>query len=120
MSQGLVRICPQGFYRPNYADFDAEVAQKCVACNPGITTSGAGAKSAGECNRVLAGYGVESIPPVSAAEGIPALPVNDTTGLPAASVCELGFYSAGGYCVACPSGTVTKTRGAKAIEECGE
>lgn len=38
MSQGLVRWCPQGFYRENYTNFDAAVSQICLACKPGITT----------------------------------------------------------------------------------
>lgn len=120
MSQGLVRQCPQGFYRANYEFYDAAVAQICVACNPGITTNGAGAKSAGECNKVLPGYGIDSISGTSGANALPTLPVNDTTGLPAATVCELGYYSQGGYCLACPEGTVTRVRGAKSVEECGE
>ena len=119
VSQGLVRVCPQGFYRESYVDFDAAVAQKCVACNPGITTAGAGAKLAAECNVVLPGYGIDNILNVTSPSNIPALPQN-SSGLPTASVCAIGFYSAGGYCAQCPAGTVTRVEGAKAIEECGE
>ena len=38
MSQGLVRWCPQGFYRENYTSYDAPAGQICLACKPGITT----------------------------------------------------------------------------------
>jgi hypothetical protein len=120
VSQGLVRLCPQGFYRANYAAFDAAIAQICVSCSSGITTTGAGAKSAAECSRVVPGHGVNSISEVSGSQLLPVLPMNETSGLPAASLCELGYYSVGGFCAACPSGTVTRVRGAKSIEECGE
>lgn len=122
MSQGLVRICPQGFFRANYEAFDAAVAQKCLPCNPGITTDGPGAKSAAECRRVLPGYGIINIPALNSTADIPALPSTDnsTTGLPNATLCALAKYSAGGYCAACPSGTVTRVEGAQSVEECGE
>jgi hypothetical protein len=35
MSQGLVRICPQGFYRENHVDMDDPVGVECQPCNPG-------------------------------------------------------------------------------------
>jgi hypothetical protein len=121
VSQGLVRICPQGFYREKYLAFNDPAAQVCLACNPGITTAGAGAKSPAECNRVLPGHGISNVFNVSNnPQNIPALPQNETTGLPAATVCPLAFYSANGYCAQCPSGTVTLVLGAKSVEECGE
>lgn len=120
VSQGLVRICPQGFYRENYLSFNDPMAQVCVACNVGITTEGAGAKSSKECNRVLPGYGISNVFNVSNnPQNIPALPQNET-GLPNATVCPLAFYSANGYCAQCPTGTVTRVMGAKSVEECGE
>ena len=121
VSQGLVRTCPQGFYRENYESYDAAVAQKCVACNRGITTAGAGAKLASECNKVVAGYGIQNLPAINGSvQGIPVLQQNATNGLPNATVCDLGYYSTGGFCAQCPSGTVTRVLGAKSIEECGE
>lgn len=122
MSQGLVRICPQGFYRETYREFTDPLAQVCVACNPGITTNGAGATSPANCSRVLPGYGIGNVQNVTATDqsNIPGLTVNETTGLPTASVCGLGYYSAGGYCAACPQGTVTRANGSQTIEACGE
>lgn len=119
VSQGLVRWCPQGFYRADYVAFDALVAQQCLACEPGITTAGAGARSAAECNRVLPGHGISTLTNISSALQIPALPASDS-GLPAATVCPIGYYSGGGYCVECPSQVVTTNPGANAVEECGE
>ena len=120
MSQGLVRICPQGFYRENYVDFDAAVGTLCLPCRPGITTAGAGKGLASDCSVVLPGYGIATVSNVTSAADIPALPQNSTDGLPAASLCDIGFYSLNGYCAACPSGTVTTVKGAKSVEECGE
>jgi hypothetical protein len=119
MSQGLVRICPQGFYRENWVDFDAANGTLCQPCRPGITTDGAGAGLASLCNRVLPGYGIDTITNVTGPSSIPALPQR-ADGLPNATVCDIGFYSLNGYCAECPSGTVTTVKGAKAIEECGE
>ena len=119
VSQGLVRICPQGFYRENYVQFDAAVGTICLPCNPGVTTNGAGAKLAAECNKVLPGYGIDEVFNVTGPQSIPVLPQN-ASGLPAATVCDIGFYSAGGYCAECPAGTVTRVKGAKSIEECSE
>jgi hypothetical protein len=121
VSQGLVRICPQGFYRENWVDFDAAVGTLCLPCRPGITTDGAGAGLASLCNRVLPGYGLSQIDEVASPEAVPALPSSNTTGgLPEATVCDIGSYSIGGYCAACPDYTVTRVKGAKSIEECSE
>jgi len=120
MSQGLVRMCPQGFYRENYLAVDAPLAQICVACNPGITTNGAGAGLASLCDRVLPGYGVAPVYNVTGPQSIPALPQNATGGLPNATLCGVGFYSSGGYCAQCPGGSVTTRLGAQSIEECSK
>jgi hypothetical protein len=87
-------------------------------CNP---FQGAGARLAAECNLVLAGHGIQALTlaQVPNPSALPALPV-DASGLPAAAVCGIGYYSAGGYCVQCPSGAVTLSLGAKSIEECGK
>jgi hypothetical protein len=70
---------------------------------------------------VLPGYGIATVPPVSSAADVPALSaLTNGTGLPNATLCGLGSYSLGGWCVQCPSGTVTTARGALTIEECGE
>jgi hypothetical protein len=104
MSQGLVRICPQGFFRQNWVDFDDAVGTLCLPCRPGITTAGAGKGLPSDCNVVLPGYGVGD--PVSDYEGpapadIPDLPAADNQqGLPAGSLCDIGFYSKEGKCVA--------------------
>lgn len=119
LSQGLVRWCPQGFYRENYVPFDSDVAQICLACKPGVTTPGAGAKLASDCSVVLPGYGIQSLTNVSTPADIPALPYS-SSGLPEAHVCGIGYYSAGGYCVLCPWGAVTANYGSKAIEQCSE
>jgi hypothetical protein len=119
MSQGLVRVCPQGFWRSTYEDFDAAAAQVCTACNPGITTPGAGSTAAANCSIVIVGYGINNVTSATAAAGIPALPQN-ASGLPTATLCEVAYYSAAGYCVQCPAGTVTLNRGSKTVEECGE
>lgn len=119
VSQGLVRWCAQGFYRESYVNYEAAVAQICLACQPGITTPGAGAKLAADCNRVLPGHGIQTLTNVTGPQDIPALPVSGG-GLPTAGVCSIGFYSSGGFCVQCPAGSITRNLGAKAIEECGE
>lgn len=122
MSQGLVRVCPQGFFRENYVDFDAAVGTVCKACNPGVTTAGAGSGLRTDCNVVLPGYGVNQVENVTSAADIPALPSSNSTdsGLPSATLCEIGYYSLKGYCARCPRATVTTVKGAKAVEECGE
>lgn len=120
-SQGLIRACPQGFYRERYVDFDAPAGTICLPCNPGITTEGAGAGFEYLCNKVIPGHGIGSVYNVTGGSAsVPALPVSDTSGLPNATLCEMGFYSLGGWCVQCPSGTVTREMGAKSVEECGE
>jgi hypothetical protein len=68
---------------------------------------------------VLPGHGIQTLAALSASETLPNLPVSNE-GLPAAAVCAIGYYSAGGFCVQCPSGAVTASAGAKSIEECGE
>jgi hypothetical protein len=123
MSQGLVRVCPQGFWRSTYEDFDAAPAQVCTACKPGITTAGAGSTSAANCSIVVAGYGINNITTYNTPSTIPAstLPVVDPdTGLSAATLCGLGYYALNGNCVVCPYNTVTTAQGAKSIEECGK
>jgi hypothetical protein len=120
MSQGLVRICVQGLYRESFLSYDSAAAQFCLPCNPGITTAGAGAGSASLCNRVLPGYGIAPVFNFTDAASLPALPQTGADGLPNATMCGLGFYSAAGYCVQCPGGTVTTRLGAQAVEECGE
>jgi hypothetical protein len=80
---------------------------------------GAGSKYASDCFRVLPGYGIQTLNNVSSVDQVPALPA-DAGGLPEASLCGIGFYSAGGYCLRCPYGAVTMNLGAKAVEECGE
>jgi hypothetical protein len=116
-----VRWCPQGFYRANYTAYDAAESQVCLPCQAGITTEGAGARLASHCNRVLPGYGIQTLTsPISSAAQLPALPVDASSGLPPASMCGIGTYSLGGYCVPCPAGTVTRQLGATAVEECGE
>jgi hypothetical protein len=119
MSQGLVRICPQGFYREQWLEFDNANGTLCLPCRPGITTDGAGAGLSSLCNKVVPGYGIQQLP-----DGVTTTPnltaAITTGGLPTASLCELGYYSLNGYCVSCPSGTVTTAKGAKSIEECSE
>jgi hypothetical protein len=121
MSQGLVRICPQGFFRENWVDFDAAVGTLCLPCNPGITTDGAGKGLRSDCNVVLAGYGVSTYDNVSDPSTVtPPTPTENGGGLPNATMCDIGYYSLKGQCVSCPSATVTTVKGAKSIEECGE
>jgi hypothetical protein len=124
MSQGLVRICPQGFYRETYRTFDDALAQVCVACNPGITTAGAGSVSPLNCSVVLLGYGINNTGPATGPGGVTPTPLGPTPpgGLPAATVCAIGYYSSQtvGSCIACPSNTTTRSNGSKTIEECGE
>jgi hypothetical protein len=122
MSQGLVRVCPQGFFREEYVEFDAAVGTVCKPCNPGVTTAGAGAGLRTDCKVVLPGYGILPVENVTSASDIPALPATNTTanGLPTAALCELGYYSLNGYCARCPKQTVTVVKGAKSVEECGE
>jgi len=120
VSQGLVRWCPQGFYRENYTNFDAAVSQICLPCQPGITTQGAGATLASDCNRVLPGHGIQTLTNISSPDQVPALPTGGSGGLPAAPICSVGYYGLGGYCVQCPAGAPTKNQGAETIEECGE
>jgi hypothetical protein len=122
VSQGLVRICPQGFYRANYTAFSAPASQICLPCNPGITTDGPGAGNASLCNRVIPGYGLSQVLlSVAGTVTIPALPTPTLAGgLPNATLCAIGFYSSGGYCAQCPSASVTQSMGAKTVEECGE
>ena len=121
MSQGLVRICPQGFYRENWVDFDDAIGTLCLACNPGITTDGAGKGLRSDCNVVLAGYGVSTYDNVTDPSTVtPPTPTENGGGLPNATMCDIGYYSLKGQCVSCPSATVTTVKGAKSIEECGE
>jgi hypothetical protein len=122
MSQGLVRVCPQGFFRENYVDFDAAIGTVCKACNPGVTTAGAGSGLRTDCNVVLPGYGINKVENVTSAADIPNLPASNSTdnGLPNATLCDIGYYSLNGYCARCPKATVTTVKGAKSIEECGE
>ena len=115
-----MRICPQGFSRENWVDFDAAIGTLCLPCRPGITTNGAGAGLASLCNVVLPGYGIDVVTNVTGPDSIPPLPTNRTDGLPNATICDIGFYSLGGYCAECPAGTVTRVKGAKSIEECSE
>jgi len=119
ISQGLVRWCPQGFYRENYTNFDAAVSQICLPCQPGITTEGSGAQLASDCNRVLPGYGIQTLTNISSPSQVPTLP-SSSNGLPAATMCDIGYYSLGGYCVQCEGGALTRNQGAKVAEECGE
>jgi hypothetical protein len=121
MSQGLVRLCPQGYFREQYLDFDAPLAQTCTPCQQGINTNGPGATSAQQCNTVLPGYGLANLQANrTGAASLPVLPSSSPSGLPAASMCPLGYYSDGGYCMGCPGGSVTTRPGAEAVEECGE
>lgn len=120
-SQGLIRSCPQGFYRERFVDFDAPVGTLCLPCNASITTDGAGAGFEYLCNRVLQGYGIGNIYNLTGADSsVPALPLSNTSGLPSATLCGFGFYSLGGWCAQCPSSTVTRAMGATSVEECGE
>lgn len=122
MSQGLVRICPQGFYRQNWVNFDAANGTLCLPCRPGITTAGAGKGLPSDCNIVVDGYGVQTVSNFNgtAPAQLPAIQAESDGGYPSATLCQLGFYSKNGFCVACPHKTVTTSRGAKSIEECGE
>ena len=121
MSQGLVRSCPQGFYRENYVPFDAAVGTLCLPCRPGITTAGAGAGFASLCNRVVPGHGIAAINNVTGPLSIPVMPTDlSNGGLPEAPVCDIGYYSLMGYCAECPGSTVTRAKGAESIEECSE
>jgi hypothetical protein len=121
MSQGLVRLCPQGFYREHYVPFDAANGTVCTPCRPGITTEGAGAGSPTLCSRVIPGHGIAAVNNVTGPQNIPALPSNlNSGGLPQAYVCDFGYYSLSGYCAQCPSATATRARGAETIEECSE
>jgi hypothetical protein len=121
MSQGLVRWCPQGFFRENWVMYNAHVAQVCVACRPGITTPGPGAGLAADCSRVLLGHGLAPVPLGAAGQAvIPATPQADAQGLPAASLCALGFYSTSNYCAQCPAAAATRSLGAQSVEACSE
>lgn len=121
MSHGLVRVCAQGFYREFFLDFDHPNATLCLPCNPGITTDGPGAGSPALCNKVLPGHGISTVDDLSQGAPLPALPPGaEEQGLPPASLCELGFYSTDGFCVRCPSETVTRAKGSTGIEACGE
>jgi hypothetical protein len=121
MSQGLVRLCPQGFWREFYVPFDAANGTTCTPCRPGITTDGAGSPQSSLCNKVVPGWGLAAVNNVTGAQDIPALPTNITNGgLPQAYLCDFGYYSLNGYCAQCPSATMTRARGAKSIEECSE
>jgi hypothetical protein len=85
-----------------------------------VLLQGSGSKLASDCNVVLSGYGIQTFHNISSASQAPPLPTNLTGGLPEASLCGIGFYSAGGYCLSCPYNTVTRDFGAKSVEECGE
>jgi hypothetical protein len=92
-----------------------------LTCLPDLMPmQGAGSKYASDCIRVLPGYGIQTLNNVSSADQVPALPASATGGLPEASLCGIGFYSAGGYCLSCPYGAVSRNPGARAVEECGE
>jgi hypothetical protein len=121
MSQGLVRICPQGFYRPDWVNFDDQAGTLCQPCRVGITTNGAGKGLASDCNVVLEGYGVAEVDGFNGTlpADIPAITA-DEGGFPNATLCNLGFYSKAGQCIGCPYNTVTLSKGAKSIEECGK
>jgi hypothetical protein len=115
----LLHCCPShSAHTPRPQTFDAPVAQLCLPCKPGITTAGAGAKLAAECNQVLPGYGISEVRNVTGPQSIPALPQNTTTGLPEASLCRVGFYGSGGFCAECPGRTATRETGAKTVESC--
>lgn len=119
MSQGLVRWCPQGFFREGFVNMDAANSTSCRPCNPGITTAGAGSVNASACATVLPGYGLSNIANVNGVASIPALPqVNAATGLPLADICPIGFYSLGGFCAQCPGNTTTLSKGARTVDEC--
>jgi hypothetical protein len=120
MSQGLVRICPQGFWREEFLDFDHPNATICQPCNPGVTTDGAGAGSRSLCNRVLPGHGISTVFNVSGTQSAPLYPSAGADGLPTATVCNIGFYSFNGFCARCPYDTVTLAKGATAVEACGK
>lgn len=121
MSQGLVRVCPQGFYRENYVSFDAPVGTLCLPCRPGITTAGPGAELASQCNQVVPGHGIAAVKNVTGPQSIPPLPTNVSNGgLPEAPVCDHGYYSLNGYCAECPGQSVTRAKGAESIDYCSE
>jgi hypothetical protein len=121
VSQGLVRVCPQGFWRENYVEFDNANGTTCTACRPGISTDGPGATSAAQCNKVEPGYGIRIIN-VTSDQPLPTVADLPTPsdGLPAATMCDFGYYSSKGSCVQCPFATVTRARGAASVEECSE
>jgi hypothetical protein len=122
MSQGLVRVCPQGFFRENFVEFDNANGTVCISCNPGITTASANSGNRTDCNIVEPGYGLVTRNETGSAAALPtASGVGSTAvGLPTATQCDIGYYSREGYCWRCPKGTVTLVKGAKAIEECSK
>lgn len=120
LSQGLVRICPQGFFRELYLGFDNSNATLCLPCASGITTEGGGAGLQSLCNRVLPGYGIGQVFNVSSPADAPLYPQAGPGGLPTALLCDVGFYALNGFCAQCPRATTTKAKGALSVEECGE
>jgi hypothetical protein len=85
-----------------------------------VLPQGAGSMFASDCSRVLPGYGIQTLNNVSSVDQVPALPADATGGLPEASLCGIGFYSAGGYCLSCPYNTVTRNLGATSVEQCSK
>jgi uncharacterized membrane protein len=120
MSQGLVRICPQGFWREHFLDFDHPNATICHPCSRGVTTAGAGAGSRSLCNRVLPGHGISTVFNVSGTHNAPVYPSAGADGLPTATVCDLGSYSLNGFCARCLYDTVTLAKGATTVEACSK
>lgn len=93
-------VCPKGSYCPGLAGLVNGAAIK-TACASGLTTTSTGATSAAACV-TQPGYGYS--------------PTTNT-----ASVCALGFYSAGGTnqpCTACPAGLTTASNAADTINKC--
>jgi hypothetical protein len=89
-----------------------------VACS--VLPQGAGSMFASDCIRVLPGHGIQTLNNVSSVDQVPALPADATGGLPEASLCGIGFYSAGGFCLRCPYGAVTRNLGATSVEQCSK
>lgn len=94
-------VCPKGSYCPGVNGLVNGAAVK-IACATGLTTVSTGATSSTACV-TQTGYGY-----------------NPTTNT--ASICALGYYSAGGTtqpCTACPAGLTTQSTGADSINKCG-
>ncbi|WIA42909.1 hypothetical protein OEZ86_008823 [Tetradesmus obliquus] len=112
----VVRECPRGLYREEYARITDRSAIACRSCPEGWQTSAKGATSKNQCTILNAGYMLEG-----AALNDPLATLPQDADIVDAVTCPIGYYSTGGSmvsCKQCPFNTTTKATGAISPDDC--